>query len=75
MRFTEDKLNAIDNRLTRKKKEDPVKNNVIGVGIRLVSLGVVKENTKICEVEDLKRVIKELTMLKESIEEETGLIL
>lgn len=73
--FTEDKLRQIENNLTDKKKKNPINKNIIGVGVHLYDIGVVKDNMKICNIEELSRVIEELTMLKESIKEETGVLL
>lgn len=83
MRFLAEKIEAINERLAEKKKSNPISRNVIGIGIKLgegINGATAFSNLgncdwQICTVEDLKRTIEELTMLKESIEEETGVIL
>lgn len=84
MRFTAEKIGAINERLAEKKKSNPISRNVIGIGIKLgegINGATAFSNSggncdwSICAVEDLKRTIEELTMLKESIEEETGVVL
>lgn len=83
MKFTESKIESINERLAEKKRSNPISKNVIGIGIKLeegINGATAFSNSgtcgwAICTVEDLKRTIEELTMLKESIEEETGIIL
>lgn len=79
MRFTEKTMAKINERLDEKKRENPIKGNVIGLGVRL-SEGLngsiaIKDCVSVCSIEDLSRTIVELTMLKEAIEEETGIVL
>ena len=79
IRFTEEMEKRIDINLGEKKKANPVSGKVIGIGINIKdSLGgatVFKDNWGICTVNELSRMIEELTMLKEAIQEETGIIL
>lgn len=79
MKFKEEKIEVINNTCDEKKKANPISRHIIGIGIRLdnsVSKTIVlKDNWAICEVEELSQMIKELTMMKEAIEEETGLVL
>lgn len=83
MRLAEVKIEAINNRLTEKKRENRIDNNTIGIGIKLSDglsgTSVVRNYSNmgwtLCDIDDLARTIEELTMLKEAIEEETGLIL
>ena len=79
MKFTEKKLEEIDRRFSAKLRENPIKDHVIGMG---VSLHPEDTYTMVCccddrivEVNSLSRLIEELQMLKEAIEEETGLVL
>ncbi len=79
MKFTEAKIETINNTCDEKKKANPISRHIIGLGIRLDNslegTIVLKNNWAICEVEELSQMIKELTMMKEAIEEETGLVL
>ena len=79
MRFTEQTIENINNALTEKKKNNRLCNNELGIGVNLSSsingASAFINNWQICEVDKLNRMIEELTMLKEAIEEETGLIL
>ena len=79
MKLTDKALERIDRNLTDKKKARPLNGSVIGIGVNLKdSIGgatVFKDNWGICEVEDLSRMIEELTMLRDAITEETGIIL
>lgn len=79
MRFTEKTMDKINERLDEKKRENPIKGKIIGLGVRL-SEGLdgsiaIKDCVSVCSIEDLSRTIVELTMLKEAIEEETGIVL
>lgn len=79
MKFKEEKIEVINNTCDEKKKANPISRHIIGIGIRLdnsVSKTIVfKDDWAICEVEELSQMIRELTMMKEAIEEETGLVL
>lgn len=79
MKFTDSKINDINNTLVLKKSANPLNGKAIGIGIHvengLRGATAFKDNWMICEIDELSRMIEELTMLKESIEEETGLIL
>ena len=83
MRCTEEKIEAINEIVFEKKKENPISKNVVGIGIKLSdSINGATAFSRsgncdwsICTVEDLNRTIIELTMLKEAIEEESGIIL
>ena len=79
MRFTEEKINAINEALLKKKKAKPISHNVIGIGVHInnsiCNTFAFSNNWQICDIEDISRMIEELTMLKEAIEEETGIVL
>ena len=75
MKFNEETINKIDKVLTDKKCLKPVHGSMIGIGVHLEDSKVYKCSDIICDVEELKRTIEELQMLKESIEEVTGLVL
>lgn len=79
MRFTEKTMAKINERLDEKKRANPIEGNHIGLGVKL-SEGLngsiaIKDCVSVCSIEDLSRTIVELTMLKEAIEEETGIVL
>ena len=77
MKFNEKTVNEINDTLVDKKRENPVSRNVLGIGVNLRNSidgsGAYLNNWQICKIDDLARIIEELTMLKEAIEEETGL--
>lgn len=79
MKFTEEKITAINGRLADKKRENPFSFRQIGIGVNLDNSSsgatIFKDIMGFCNVEELSRMIEELQMLKEAIEEETGLIL
>lgn len=79
MKFTDSKIESINNTLDEKKRTNPYNGKVIGIGINLndgiCGATVFKDNWGICSIEELGRMIEELTMLKEAIEEETGIFL
>lgn len=79
MKFTDATIDRINNKLLDKKKANPVSSTEAGIGIfignGLHGSSAIRNNTVICTLEDLDRTIEELTMLKEAIEEETGIIL
>lgn len=75
--FKENMIEKIGKTLEASKKQNPMKGSCIGIGINLKnSLSgstVFKDNWEICKVDELTRMIEELTMLKKAIETETGL--
>lgn len=77
MKFTDKKVNEIQEVLHEKKVDNPMSRLVAGIGVGIDNvLGethVMKDNNAICSIEDLGRMIEELTMLKEAIEEQTGI--
>ena len=78
MKINDAKVERINDVLYDMKKANPYHSKIeIGVGIKIFNvLGktvVAKDNIGIANVEDLGRVIEELQMLKETIENETGL--
>lgn len=79
MKFTEAKMEAIEKNFDNRLKANPISRHVIGTGINLTEslngTAIAKNMMVFADVEDLGRVIKELQMLKEAIEEETGLVL
>lgn len=81
MRFTAEKIEAISNRLDSKKRANPISGRVIGMGVKIQdsinkdSAVACIDDYVVCDVDNLSRFIVELTMLKDSIEEETGVIL
>lgn len=79
IKFNENTINKINDSLSAKKKANPIDSNVTGIGVNLrdslSGTSAFLNNWQICEIKDLGRMIEELTMLKEAIEEETGLII
>lgn len=78
MKFKESKVERINEVTHDKKVLNPYHTfGVIGIGVGLFNtidstvVGIM--NSQICEIDDLGRLIEELQMLKDSIEEETGL--
>lgn len=78
MKFTEEKIKSIDEAMFEKLKENPMAGRAVGIGVHLDNTPsgawIYKNIMGFCKVEELGRVIEELQMLKEAIEEETGLI-
>lgn len=76
MRFTEAKVEEINEVLSKKKKTKPISSTVTGIGVNIFNgVGktiVARDNSGFCDIEDLGRMIEELQMLKEAIEEATG---
>ena len=68
MRFTDSKIKDINDRMVAKKE-----NTYLNLGDSINGATIFKENWAICEVSELSRMIYELTVLKEAIEEETGI--
>lgn len=79
MKLNETKLKAIDKRFTKLKRENPIDSYCIGIGIELIDglhgSSLCKNGVVFADAEELGRMIEELQMLKQAIEEETGLIL
>ena len=79
MKLTMKAIEKVNENLWNKKKENPMNGSVIGIGVNMHdSFGgatVFKDNWGLCELEELGRMIDELTMLKEAIEEETGVMI
>lgn len=77
MKFTEEKLEAINKNLTEKKKAKPISFNEIGIGVNfrnsIMGASAFKDNWQLCEIEDISRLIEELGMLRDAIIEETGI--
>lgn len=78
MKFKESKVERINDVTHDKKVSNPYHTcGVIGIGVGLFntidSTVVGINNSEICNIDDLGRLIEELQMLKDSIEEETGL--
>lgn len=76
MKLTIEKFETIDKKLSARKKET----FKCGIGVNIWrdidgETTIFKNKFEICSVEELKQVIEELTMLKEIIEEETGIII
>ena len=78
MKFTDEKLEVINENLAEKKKANPVDFHTIGIGVNiqnsLMGVGAFKDNWQLCEIEDISRLIKELEMLRDAIAEETGVV-
>lgn len=82
MKFREELESRIDIAMTNKKKATPYMNGksvAIGIGVGLISdpfsTEVYRDGNWVCGLDELSRMIEELTMLKEAIEEEAGIIL
>lgn len=79
MRFTDETINRINEVLDSKKKDNPIASHHIDIGVKLDSsfggTSAYKGNWQLCEVEEISRMIEELTMLKEAITEISGVIL
>lgn len=79
MMFTEEKTKDINNRLYEMKKAMPINGKLVGLGINIdTTMGktsVYKNNWGLCDLDELGQMIKELTMLKQAVEEKTGLVL
>jgi hypothetical protein len=74
MKFTQDKIKAVNKNLSDKKANNRIKLEDCISGVSAVrDMGNMR--WAICTVEDIKETIEELTMLKEAIEEETGVVL
>lgn len=78
MKFNNETFDKISEQLYRKKKADPIDGRTIGMGVGLEDLFskrtvIAVDGMIVCEIEELTRMIKELQMLKETIEEVTGL--
>lgn len=78
MRIAEEKIEVINNWMNAKKsgvglrEEDSLRINLCDSAFRAT---IFKDNWAVCRVEELSQMIRELTMMKEAIEEQTGLIL
>ena len=79
MKFTASKIGIINANLSEKKRVNPLKGKATGIGISLEAFPsgatVCQDGMAMLTVEDLSRAIVELSMLKDAIEEETGIIL
>ncbi len=79
MKFTQAKMEAIEKNYDNRLKANPIRKHVVGIGINLTEslngTAIAKNNMVFADVEELDRLIKELQMLKDAIEEETGLVL
>lgn len=77
MRFTDEKIKAINENLSAKKKANPISFHEIGIGVNLrnsiMGVGAFKDNWQLCEIEDIDRLIEDLEMLRDAITEETGI--
>lgn len=73
MKITDAKVEAINNRINQLKKFED------GLGINIDTTcgktSIYKKNWGICDLEELSQMIKELNLLKQAVEEETGLVL
>lgn len=75
MRLNEQTIIKINDVLTEKKRQNPIRPHVLSVlGIELYATSVCANEKYMFDIEDLGRAIEELQMLKESIEEVTGVI-
>ena len=78
--FTNEKFNEINETLHYKKRDNRFNDTTIGIGVGLTmcyddEVIVTQNGHTVCELYELGRMIEELTMLKDAIEEETGLVL
>lgn len=79
MKLTTTMLEKVEENLHEKKKANPLRGKILGIGVNLRNsmngATVFKNNYGVCSLEELSRMIEELTMLKEAIEEEAGIVL
>ena len=79
MKLTQSKIESINKAIDEKKKANPMNHGEVGIGINvhdsIGGLTVFKNNWGVCTIEELGRMIEELTMVKEALEEECGIIL
>lgn len=80
MKFTAKALDNINAALDAKKRENPIDHHEIGIGVNIkndmiMGATAFKNNWAVCTVDELSRMIEELTMLRDAIEEETGVML
>lgn len=77
MKFNANKMQDINNKLYTMKKNNPLNNVVVGIGINIKNgiegVTIYRDCWEICNITELNRMIEELTMLKVAIEEETGI--
>ena len=74
MKFTEQLIGRIERNADNKKKKSRYR---VGLGLNVQnSIGgatIFANNWGICEIEELQQMIDELTIMKQAIEEETGI--
>ena len=75
MKIREEKIGEIRERLDKKKFKKFKYGIGIGIGAETAGAMVTKDKIQLFTIEELAQAIEELTMLKESIEETTGIIL
>lgn len=83
MKFTTEAEERIEKALIEKKKANPVNGRckIVGIGVELgysslsESHCAVRNGVVVCTLDELSRMIEELTMLKDSIEDVTGVVL
>ena len=75
MRLNEKFLEKIDKNYSDKHRNGRYKNCGLGINVRDGFSGatVFKNNWAICELDELQQMIDELEMMKQAIEEETGI--
>lgn len=77
MKFNANKMQDINNKLYAMKKNNPLNNIAVGIGINIKNgiegATIYRDNWEVCNITELNRMIEELTMLKVAIEEETGI--
>lgn len=78
MRFTEETIEALNDCIWEKKKQNPINGNLIGIGINIKNSisepTVFKNNWAICELSELNRMIEELEMVRAALAETVGII-
>lgn len=79
MRLSTEMHDRVEKAFDEKKKANPINHRVLGLGIDMYTgfegTDVYRNGHYVCSLEELSRMAEELTMLKESVEEQTGVIL
>lgn len=81
MKLSADAQERIEKAFDEKKTANPldIRHRIIGLGIELYTgfegVDVYRNGSWVCELGEVSRMMEELTMLKESVEEQTGVIL
>lgn len=78
MRFTEETIEALNNAIDEKKRQNPISGHTIGIGLNIRNgmkePTIYKNNWEICELSELNRMIEELEMVRAALAETVGII-